>query len=103
MATKEGVINLKKAGADCVKIGIGPGGACLTRPVAGVGYPQLSAILECANNGINIIADGGITKSADLSKAIAAGEDLPILSAAAYKPRVLYCLAFRAFSTSNNE
>jgi IMP dehydrogenase len=79
VATKEGVINLKKAGADCVKIGIGPGGACLTRPVAGVGYPQLSAILECANNGINIIADGGIIKSADLSKAIAAGADIVMI------------------------
>lgn len=73
VATKEGVLNLKKAGADCVKIGIGPGGACLTRPVAGVGYPQLSAIMESAGNGIPVIADGGITKSADFAKAIAAG------------------------------
>ena len=75
VATKEGVLNLKKAGADCVKVGIGPGGACLTRPVAGVGYPQLSAILECAENGVNIVADGGISKSADFAKAIAAGAD----------------------------
>ncbi len=75
VATKEGLLNLKKAGADCVKIGIGPGGACLTRPVAGVGYPQLSSILECANNGVKIIADGGINKSADFAKAIAAGSD----------------------------
>ena len=75
VATKEGVLNLKKAGADCVKVGIGPGGACLTRPVAGVGYPQLSAIIECANNGINIMADGGIVKSADFAKAVAAGAD----------------------------
>ncbi len=73
VATKEGVVNLKKAGADCVKIGIGPGGACLTRPVAGVGYPQLSAIMECAGHGVPVMADGGIIKSADLSKAIAAG------------------------------
>ena len=79
VATKEGVLNLKKAGADCVKIGIGPGGACLTRPVAGVGYPQLGAIMECANNGICTIADGGITKSADFSKAIAAGADVAMI------------------------
>ncbi len=75
VATKEGLLNLKRAGADCVKVGIGPGGACLTRPVAGVGYPQLSAIMECANNGLPIIGDGGISKSADFSKAIAAGAD----------------------------
>ncbi|MCL4400642.1 MAG: IMP dehydrogenase [Candidatus Parvarchaeota archaeon] len=79
IATKEGVLNLKKAGADCVKIGIGPGGACLTRPVAGVGYPQLSAIMECAKNGIPVIADGGIQKSADLSKAIAAGASVAMI------------------------
>ena len=79
VATKEGVLNLKKAGADCVKIGIGPGGACLTRPVAGVGYPQLSAIIECANNGVCTIADGGIMKSADFSKAIAAGADVAMI------------------------
>lgn len=75
VATREGLLSLKRAGADCVKIGIGPGGACLTRPVAGVGYPQLSAIIECANNGVRIVADGGIGKSADFAKAIAAGSD----------------------------
>ena len=73
VATKEGVVNLAKAGADAVKVGIGPGGACLTRSVAGVGYPQLSAIMDCSNAGVPIIADGGIRKSADLAKAIAAG------------------------------
>jgi len=73
VATKEGVVNLAKAGADAVKIGIGSGGACLTRSVAGVGYPQLSAIMDCSNAGVPIIADGGIRKSADLAKAIAAG------------------------------
>ncbi|MGB9732989.1 MAG: IMP dehydrogenase [Candidatus Micrarchaeia archaeon] len=75
VATKEGAINLAKAGADAVKVGIGPGGACLTRSVAGVGYPQLSAIMECSVAGVRIIADGGITKSADLAKAIAGGAD----------------------------
>jgi len=73
VATKEGVVNLAKAGADAVKVGIGPGSACLTRSVAGVGYPQLSAIMDCSNAGVPIIADGGIRKSADLAKAIAAG------------------------------
>ncbi len=73
VATKDGVLNLKRAGADAIKVGIGPGGACLTRPVAGVGYPQLSAIMECSRAGIPVIADGGIKKSADLSKAIAGG------------------------------
>ncbi|MCW1293865.1 MAG: IMP dehydrogenase [Candidatus Parvarchaeota archaeon] len=75
IATKEGALNLKKAGADAIKVGIGPGGACLTRTVAGVGYPQLSAIIDVAGAGARIIADGGIRKSADLSKALAAGAD----------------------------
>jgi len=75
VATKEGVVQLAKAGADAIKIGIGPGGACLTRTVAGVGYPQLSAIIDCSGADVPIIADGGIKKSADLSKAIAAGVD----------------------------
>ncbi len=79
VATKEGVLSLKKAGADCVKVGIGPGGACLTRPVAGVGYPQLSAIIESSGKGIPVIADGGITKSADFAKAIAAGAETAMI------------------------
>lgn len=79
VATKAGVLSLKKAGADCVKVGIGPGGACLTRPVAGVGYPQLSAIIECAGNGVPVIADGGIAKSADLSKALAGGASVAMI------------------------
>lgn len=73
VATREGVEHLKKAGSDAIKVGIGPGGACLTRPVAGVGYPQLAAIIDCAKSGISIIADGGITKSADFAKAMAGG------------------------------
>jgi len=79
VATKEGVRQLAKAGADAVKVGIGPGGACLTRSVAGVGYPQLSAIMECANDVVPIISDGGIKKSADLAKAIAGGADTVML------------------------
>ena len=79
IATKEGALNLKKAGADAVKVGIGPGNACLTRTVAGVGYPQLSAIIDVAGSKTKLIADGGIRKSADLSKALAAGADAVML------------------------
>jgi IMP dehydrogenase len=68
------------AGADVVKVGIGPGSICTTRIVAGVGVPQLSAVAECADvahqtKGITIIADGGIKYSGDVAKAIAAGAD----------------------------
>lgn len=73
VATKDGVLSLSRAGADCIKVGIGPGSACLTRPVAGVGYPQLSAIINCADAGVPVVADGGVNKSADLAKAIAGG------------------------------
>jgi IMP dehydrogenase len=73
VATKDGVSALKSAGADCIKVGIGPGSACLTRSVTGVGYPQLSAIINCSGLDIPIIADGGINRSADLAKAIAGG------------------------------
>jgi IMP dehydrogenase len=65
------------AGADAVKIGIGPGSICTTRVVAGVGVPQLSAIMACAaqaeKSGVPVIADGGIKYSGDIAKAIAAG------------------------------
>ena len=77
VATAEGTEALIKAGADCVKVGIGPGSICTTRVVSGIGYPQLSAVLECAEMGdkygIPIIADGGIKYSGDIVKAIAAG------------------------------
>ncbi len=77
IATKEAVQALAKAGADAVKIGIGPGSICTTRVVTGVGAPQLSAIMECAKeakkHNIPIIADGGIRYSGDVAKAIAAG------------------------------
>jgi IMP dehydrogenase len=77
VATDDGVRNLAKAGADCVKVGIGPGSICTTRVIAGIGVPQLSAILECAEEanklGITIIADGGIRFSGDIVKALAAG------------------------------
>lgn len=77
VATPEGVTDLIKAGADAVKVGIGPGAGCITRIVTGVGVPQLSAILDCAATArklkIPIIADGGIRTSGDFSKALAAG------------------------------
>lgn len=79
VATPEGVEALIGAGADAVKIGIGPGSICTTRIVAGVGVPQLTAILECAaaarEKGIPAIADGGIRTSGDIAKAVAAGAD----------------------------
>lgn len=77
IATKEACEDLVKAGADAVKIGIGPGSICTTRVVAGVGVPQLSAIMNCFETAdklkIPLIADGGIRFSGDIAKALAAG------------------------------
>jgi len=77
VATAEATRELIEAGADCVKVGIGPGSICTTRVIAGVGVPQITAIMECAEEadkyGIPIIADGGIKYSGDIVKAIAAG------------------------------
>ncbi|HOE16342.1 MAG TPA: IMP dehydrogenase [Syntrophorhabdaceae bacterium] len=77
VATKEGCLALLKAGCDAVKIGVGPGSICTTRIIAGIGVPQISAIMEAAKAaaryGIPIIADGGIKFSGDVTKAIAAG------------------------------
>ncbi|MBE0492413.1 MAG: IMP dehydrogenase [Sulfurospirillum sp.] len=77
IATKEAALALIEAGADGVKVGIGPGSICTTRIVAGVGVPQISAIEECASvgkkYGVPIIADGGIRYSGDLAKALAVG------------------------------
>ena len=77
VATAEGTEALIKAGADCVKVGIGPGSICTTRVVAGVGVPQVSAVYDAAcvaaKYGIPIIADGGIKYSGDIVKALAAG------------------------------
>ena len=83
VATAEGTKALIDAGADAVKIGIGPGSICTTRVVAGVGVPQLTAVLECAEecrkHGVPAIADGGIRASGDLAKAIAAGADCAMI------------------------
>jgi IMP dehydrogenase len=77
VVTPQAVIDLCKAGADGIKVGIGPGSICTTRIVAGVGFPQLSAVMQCAKAaesfGIPVIADGGIKTSGDIAKAIAAG------------------------------
>ncbi|MEL0107064.1 MAG: IMP dehydrogenase [Rhodospirillaceae bacterium] len=79
IATPDGAQALIDAGADCVKVGIGPGTICTTRMVAGVGMPQLSAVMEVAElthkHGIPLIADGGIKQSGDIVKAIAAGAE----------------------------
>ncbi len=79
VATPEGAMALIDAGADAVKIGIGPGSICTTRVVAGVGVPQFSAVMEtaaaCRKAGVPAIADGGIRASGDLVKALAAGAD----------------------------
>ncbi|RLJ07733.1 MAG: IMP dehydrogenase [Candidatus Aenigmatarchaeota archaeon] len=77
IATKEGAEDLINAGADAVKVGVGPGSICTTRIVAGVGMPQITAIQEASETGdrygIPVIADGGVRYSGDISKAIAAG------------------------------
>ncbi len=79
----DGVRALVDAGADAVKVGIGPGSICTTRIVAGVGVPQLTAILDASEaareRGVPVIADGGIKYSGDLAKAIAAGADVAML------------------------
>lgn len=79
VATSEAAKDLISAGADCIKVGIGPGSICTTRIIAGVGVPQLSAIMNCyeeaAKTNTPIIADGGIKYSGDIAKALAAGAD----------------------------
>ncbi len=83
VATYEGTLDLIKAGADAVKVGIGPGSICTTRIISGVGVPQLTAIRDCcraaARRGVPVIADGGIKFSGDITKAIAAGADSVML------------------------
>ena len=77
VATPEATEDLIKAGADCVKVGIGPGSICTTRVVAGIGVPQVTAVMDCAEvghkYGVPVIADGGIKFSGDVVKALAAG------------------------------
>ena len=83
VATAEGALALVDAGADTVKLGVGPGSICTTRVVAGVGVPQVTAIFEAAQalagQGVPIVADGGVRASGDIAKAIAAGADAVML------------------------
>ncbi|MBU3114334.1 IMP dehydrogenase [Clostridium lacusfryxellense] len=83
IATAEATRDLIEAGADCVKVGIGPGSICTTRIVAGVGVPQLTAVMDCVEeankHGIPVIADGGIKYSGDIVKALAAGANVVMM------------------------
>ncbi|MBO8126804.1 MAG: IMP dehydrogenase [Firmicutes bacterium] len=83
VATAEGTRDLIAAGADCVKVGIGPGSICTTRVVAGIGVPQVTAIISCAEEaaktGTPIIADGGIKFSGDIVKALGVGADVVMM------------------------
>ncbi len=80
VATGEATVDLIKAGADAIKVGIGPGSICTTRVVTGIGVPQVTAIIDCAKAakeyGIPVIADGGIKYSGDITKALAAGANV---------------------------
>lgn len=83
VATAEAARDLIEAGADCIKVGIGPGSICTTRVVAGVGVPQLTAVMDCVEeankHGIPVIADGGIKYSGDVVKALAAGAKVAMM------------------------
>ncbi|MHC1682092.1 MAG: IMP dehydrogenase [Clostridiaceae bacterium] len=83
VATAEATRDLILAGADCVKVGIGPGSICTTRVVAGVGVPQLTAVMDCVEEankyGVPIIADGGLKYSGDIVKALAAGAKVAMM------------------------
>ncbi|MFQ9977892.1 IMP dehydrogenase [Clostridium cadaveris] len=83
VATADATKDLIEAGVDCVKVGIGPGSICTTRVVAGVGVPQLTAVMDCAEEaskyGIPVIADGGIKFSGDIVKALAAGASVAMM------------------------
>ncbi|MGE5581327.1 MAG: IMP dehydrogenase [Bacillota bacterium] len=83
VATAEATVDLIEAGADAVKVGVGPGSICTTRVVAGIGVPQITAVYNCAlaakKYGVPIISDGGIKYSGDITKAIAAGADVVMI------------------------
>lgn len=83
VATKQGTKDLIQAGADCIKVGVGPGSICTTRVITGAGMPQITAILECAEMAekynVPMMADGGIKYSGDITKALAAGADVVMI------------------------
>lgn len=83
VATAEATRDLIEAGSDCIKVGIGPGSICTTRVVAGIGVPQLTAVMDCAEEakkyGVPVIADGGIKYSGDVVKALAAGAGIVMM------------------------
>ncbi|NKX51110.1 CBS domain-containing protein, partial [Arthrobacter deserti] len=106
-ATREGAQALIDAGADAIKVGVGPGSICTTRVVAGVGVPQVTAIYESAKAaipaGVPVIADGGLQYSGDIGKALVAGADTvmlgSLLAAAAESPGVLVFVNGKQFKT----
>jgi IMP dehydrogenase len=83
VVTPAGVADLAAAGADCVKVGVGPGSHCTTRRVTGAGVPQLTAVSDCAGaareHGVSLVADGGVRASGDVVKALVAGADAVML------------------------
>ena len=91
VATYEATRDLIEAGADVVKVGIGPGSICTTRVISGVGVPQLTAVADCARAadeaGVRIIADGGIKYTGDIPKAIAAGASTVMIGSCSPAPR----------------
>ncbi len=107
IATREGAKALIDAGADTIKVGIGPGSICTTRIVAGVGVPQLTAVMEASEEahkaGVPVIADGGVKYSGDLAKAIAAGADLvmigSLLAGAEEAPGEVFLYQGRSFKS----
>jgi IMP dehydrogenase len=107
VATADATRALIDAGADCVKVGIGPGSICTTRVIAGVGVPQLTAIMdaaeEAAKSGIPIIADGGLRTSGDIAKALAAGASCvmvgSLLAGTAEAPGETFLYQGRAFKS----
>jgi IMP dehydrogenase len=107
VATRAGAAALVEAGADAVKVGVGPGSICTTRVVAGVGAPQITAIYEaaqaCAASGVPVIGDGGIQYSGDISKAIAAGASTvmlgSLLAGTAESPGELVLVGGKQFKT----
>ena len=107
VATREGAAALVEAGADAVKIGVGPGSICTTRVIAGVGAPQVTAILEaaavCAPAGVPVIADGGLQFSGDIAKALAAGASTvmlgSLLAGTAESPGELILIGGKQFKT----